>query len=285
MRLLFVSHSADLMGAELSLVSLVRELVEEHGHQVTVAVPAAGPLVAALAGAGAEVVVLPTRLWMGRRFNPAVGTVRLLQAAASVPRYRRHLARTRPDVVITNSAVVPAGAVAARLARVPHVWLVQESLLTNPSLRSALPRRLIARAIPRLSVAVVAVSGYVAAQLLRAAPAATPKLRVIPPPVEFPAPDPVPGTGRLERLVLLGRYAPEKGQDDAIAALGICRRQGLALTLRLAAAGDARARHALAGLARAHGVPDLVEVTGWSGEPQALYAWADATLMLSRNEA
>lgn len=289
MRLLFVSHSADLMGAELSLVSLVREAVHAGGHQVTVALPADGPLRAELAGAGAAVVVLPTRLWMGRRYNVVVGLVRLLQAAASVPRYRRYLARTAPDLVVTNSAVVPAAAVAARIAGIRHVWLVQESLLTNPSLRSALPRRVIARMIGYLSDGVVAVSDYVAGQFLSVAPAARRKLRVIPPHVELaPA---APGSGaaadttHLERLVLLGRYTAEKGQEDAVAALGICVRQGCKLTLKLAAVGDAAAQHALGELANAHGVGELVDVSGWTDDPHALYSWAGATLMLSRNEA
>jgi glycosyltransferase involved in cell wall biosynthesis len=222
---------------------------------------------------------------MGRRFSLAVGLVRLLQAAASIPRYRRYLARTRPDLVVTNSVVVPAAAVAARLTRIRHVWLVQESLLTNPSLRSALPRRTIARLVGYLSDGVVAVSGYVASQFLSVAPAARPKLRVIPPHIEPPAMSSPARKGKLERLVLLGRYTPEKGQADAIAALGICVRQGHPLRLALAAAGDAAARQALADLARAHGVGDLVDVSGWTDDPYALYASADATLMLSRNEA
>ena len=121
------------------------------GHRVTVVTPEDGPLCGELRSADAEVVVLPTRLWMGRRFNLAVGSVRLLQAATSVPRYRRFVARLRPGVVVTNSAVVPAASFAARLTGLPHVWVVRESLLTNPSLRSALPRRMVARTIAGLA--------------------------------------------------------------------------------------------------------------------------------------
>jgi glycosyltransferase involved in cell wall biosynthesis len=288
-RLVFVSHSADLMGAELGLVSLVGEAVKARGHEATVLVPRDGPLVAELTNVGAKVVVLPTWQWMGRRYNPVVGSVRLLQAAASVPHYRRYLGGARPDLVFTNSAAVPAGAVAARLAGIRHVWLVQESLLTNPSLRVGLPRRAIARIIVNLSDGVVALSDYVADQLLRAAPTVAEKLRVIPPPIDFPIPASSAaealGPRKLRRLVLLGRFTPEKGQADAVAAVGICRRKGYPLRLKLAAVGDAHARRALGGLARTHGVSELVEMCEWTDDPHGLYSWADATLMLSRNEA
>ncbi|MGC4894581.1 glycosyltransferase family 4 protein [Micromonospora sp. DT31] len=293
MHLLFVSHSAELMGAERSLVALVREAAQVRGHRITVTLPAAGPLESELTAAGAAVTVLPTRLWMGRRHLGPVGVLRSVQALASVPRYRRFLRRARPDLVVTNSAVVPAGAIAARLAGVRHVWTVRESLLTNPSLRSALPRRTIARIIAARSVGVVAISRYVAGQLLAAAPGVGAKLRVVPPSVEPGAvrpPAPSGGHGPagahgLARLVLLGRFTPEKGQADAIEALGHCLRAGCPLRLTLAGVGDPVAQRAVRELAERHGVGHLVDVSAWADDPYPLYAAADATLMLSRNEA
>ncbi|MEU4713359.1 glycosyltransferase family 4 protein [Micromonospora purpureochromogenes] len=289
MHILFVSHSSDLMGAERSLITLVREAAEARGHRVTVTMPAEGPLRAELVRAGAEVVVLPTRLWMGRRHTALVGLVRSGQAVVSVPRYLRYLRRARPDLVVTNSAVVPAGAIAARLAGIRHVWTIRESLLTNPSLRSAVPRKTIARTIAGLADGVVAISQYVAGQLLTAAPAVREKLRVIPPSVAPRTGDPMAngrrGAPTLERLVLLGRYTPEKGQADAIEALGRCARAGRPLALKLAGVGDLAAQRALEALAEEHGVGHLVEMSEWTDDPHGLYAEADATLMLSRNEA
>ncbi|HLL64494.1 MAG TPA: glycosyltransferase family 4 protein [Micromonosporaceae bacterium] len=289
MDILFVSHSADLLGAERSLLAVVREAVRVGGHRVTVALPADGPLRTELVAVGASVVMLPTRLWMGHRHNRLVGSIRLLQAAWSLGRYRRYLARTRPDLVVTNSVVIPVGAVAARLARIPHVWVVRESLASNPNLRSVLPRSAIARSVGHLAHGIIVISEYVAGQLVRAAPSAGPKVQVIPPAIT-----PWPGAGAAtprhagsgpERVVMLGRYTSEKGQADAITALGICARAGRPFQLRLAGLGGPDACRAASELATAHGVADLVETTEWTDDPQALYRWADATLMLSRNEA
>ncbi|GAA0402897.1 glycosyltransferase family 4 protein [Micromonospora gifhornensis] len=289
MHILFVSHSSDLMGAERSLVALVREAVEVRGHRVTVTVPDDGPLRAELVDAGAQVVVLPTTLWMGKRHNPLVGLVRTGQAALSVPRYLRYIRQARPDLVVTNSAVVPAGAFAAGMARVRQVWTVRESLLSNPSLRSVLPRRMIARIIAGRADGVVAISRYVAGQLRDAAPEAERKLRVIVPSVarhtEVPVREPRPRPASLGRLLLLGRFTAEKGQADAIKALGRCARAGQAFEMRLAGVGDADAVRSVRALAVEHEVGHLVEVTEWADQPHLLYQWADATLMLSRNEA
>lgn len=278
MHLVLVGHSADLMGAELSMAAVVAAAVHRR-HRVTVVLPSDGPLRGKLAGA--EVVVLPTRLWMGRRHGLLVGSVRVAQAWWSVRRYRRFLGRARPDLVVTNSAVVPAGALAARRLGLRHVWVVRESLLTNPTLRSALPRAAVARAIARWSTGVIAVSRYVEGQLLSAAPSLAGRTTVITSPVEpldaavKPHPD-----RPLRTVLLLGRYSAEKGQREAVEAVGAC---GFPVRLILAGIGTDAERTELDRLAREHGVD--ADIRGYTGDTPALYARADATLMLSRNEA
>jgi glycosyltransferase involved in cell wall biosynthesis len=278
--LVLVGHSAGLMGAELSMAAVVAEAVKR--HRVTVLLPADGPLRSRLAGA--EVVVLPTRLWMGRRHGLLVGSARIVQAWWSTRRYRAFLMRARPDLVVTNSAVVPAGALAARRLGLPHVWVVRESLLTNPSLRSALPRAAVARAIAHWSGGVIAVSRYVSEQMVSAAPAVAGRIRVINSPVEPPLVElKRPPTGPLRSVLLLGRYSAEKGQRAAIEAVGACAAQGFPVRLTLAGVhGDAE-RAELSKLARRHGA--AVDIVGYTADTAALYGRADATLMLSRNEA
>ncbi len=285
MKIVFVSHSSGLMGAERSLLALVSEAAKVRGHRVTVLTPSFGPLCDQLAGSGAEVVVLATRLWMGHRHNPIVGGLRMAQAAASVARYRRYLRQSRPDVVVTNSAVIPAGALAAALIGVRHIWIVRESLLTNPSLRCAMPRRAVARSISALAHRVVAISEYVASQLLTAAPGLLGRIEIIPPAVELPGP--VAGhTGRaLRRLILVGQACDEKGQRDAIEAVASCAEEGQRFELKLVGVGHDKAAQELARYAQSRGVGELVQFVGWANDPRHFYEWADATLMLSRNEA
>lgn len=282
MHLVALGHSADLMGAELTMLAVVREAVAR-GHRVTAVTPVDGPLKQALEAAGAATEIIPTRSWMGRRHNLAVGGLRTLQALWSVPGYRAFLRRVRPDVVYTNSVVTPAGALAAKRLGLPHVWMVQESLLTNPTLRSALPRTRVARSVGRWSDGVIAASRYVEGQL---APHVARPIKIINCPVD-PIDVPVkrPPAGRLREVLLLGRLSAEKGQREAVEAVGVCAAQGVPVRLTLAGVRDDAERAELGTLARHHGVDGLVDIVAWTPDTPALYARADATLMLSRNEA
>src|SRR5262245_3169199 len=286
MHVAFASHSADLLGAERSLIPLVAEAVRR-SHRVTATTPRPGPLVRQLNAAGATVTVLSTRSWMGKRFNLVVGGVRLAQAMMSVRAYERYFRRIQPDVVVTNSAVLPAPALAARRLGLPNLWLIQESVLTNPTLRAAVPRRALVRTIERTATELVAVSRYVADQVVAAAPAAAPRLHVIAPsllPRASFRPPPSRETA-LRSLLILGKFSAEKGQDDALAALAMCSAQGLNIRLTFAGLGSGDGLAQVRRLAQRYEVAHLVDLVEWTDEPEALYQAADAVLMLSRNEA
>ena len=76
MRVVFVGHSAGMLGAERSMFDIVSGAVGD-GHDVAVVLPTTGPLVAALRGVGATVHIHPMRAWMGaRHWIPPVGDVR-----------------------------------------------------------------------------------------------------------------------------------------------------------------------------------------------------------------
>ena len=131
----------------------------------------------------------------------------------------------------------------------------------------------------------VAISEYVASQLLTAAPRLRGRIEIIAPAVELATP-PAPMTERvLKRLVLVGRASDEKGQRDAVEAVAICAEEGVAFELKLVGVGEGNAAQELARYAESRGVGELVGFVGWTDDPRHFYEWADATLMLSRNEA
>ncbi len=127
MRILYVANVSDLYGASRSLLRLVRRAVED-GHQAEVILPEDGPLCAPLEQAGARVFIhrdLP--ILRGRNLSGPRGCARLArQTLTSTVRLVKHLRRTRPDLVHTNSGVVLSPGLAARICRVPHVWHMRE---------------------------------------------------------------------------------------------------------------------------------------------------------------
>jgi hypothetical protein len=93
--------------------------------------------VSILESAGAEVVTLPLRAWMGAwHWVPPIGLARLRQSSLTERAVVDLIRDSDAEVVVTNTSVLPAGAAAARVVGVPHVWVIRESLRDNPQLRS-----------------------------------------------------------------------------------------------------------------------------------------------------
>jgi glycosyltransferase involved in cell wall biosynthesis len=138
--LLFLHPSAELYGADRTLLQLVSGLDRRRWHAV-VALPRRGPLADALEQAGARVEV--GELGVGARGD--LSPLGLISLAWRIPRailfVQELVRRHRPVVVHTNTMVVLGGALGAKLSPVWHLWHVHE-ILERP--------RWLARAYARL---------------------------------------------------------------------------------------------------------------------------------------
>ncbi|MDQ0731124.1 glycosyltransferase family 4 protein [Arthrobacter sp. B1I2] len=282
MKILFASHSSGLAGAEQSLLHLVQEAARR-GHTGVVVLPERGPLrgqVEELPGSF-EVVILRNRLWMGRRFSRLVGTVRALQATLDIPGYVAHIRAGNYDAVVVNSSVSPVPLVAARIAGIPALQMVRESLISNPMLRSALPKALIKRLIFSWSSFVICISKYVAAQYDYPS-------RVIYPQVSERFLDfqsPASTTPIMpQRAVICGTISPEKGQLDAIRAIKVARDQGAEISLDIYGQGKAADIYEVELLIRELQLSNWIKFKGPASDMISVYLSADLALVCSRNE-
>jgi glycosyltransferase involved in cell wall biosynthesis len=279
MRLLFSCHSYLTAGAERSFVSMVAA-ARADGHDVVVTIPRPGPVQALLAQSapGVRQVVIPTGWWMGEDHRGPMGVLRLVRSLLHTVRWTALVGRAKPDAVIANSTVAPAPLLAARLTRTPLAVVVSETMRTNPSLRSIVPRSAIIAVIRRLADATVGVSEYAAQQV-----GGTDLVEAPPIDVEGAPRDDAPSTVR--RAVMLGTLSPEKGQADAVRAVSILRQQGAELRLDLYGDASPEALDALRALASELGVSDLVSHAGVADRPFDVLRAADLSLVCSRNEA
>ena len=76
------------------------------------------------------------------------------------------LIRLRPTMVLTNTMVIPAHAIAAKLLGIPHYWMVREFGRDDHQLRFLLGYRRTIRLIGRLSESVICNSHAVEKALL-----------------------------------------------------------------------------------------------------------------------
>lgn len=135
LRLLVVHSSADLYGSDKSLLDFVKQSANR--FQMTVVLPATGPLVAALEQAGATVLVGEVCKIQREMFSPS-GILKLVRSAfLSLGFLGRVHAAQRFDLVYSNTVALLGGALAALRWGVPHVWHVREIMSNSRTLTLA----------------------------------------------------------------------------------------------------------------------------------------------------
>jgi glycosyltransferase involved in cell wall biosynthesis len=282
-------HLAELGGPSLSLRSELAWLAE--GGPLEVVVPGPGG-VAEVYGEIADVttldfstVTVPDGLLAATRVGR--GTVR------DGVRFRAHIRRTRPALVVAVTTMLPALLLAARAERVPRLVYAAEL-----APRGDVVRRVSGAALLRLTRALadglVCCSEAVAAQF--EGPDAPPIGVAYPPIAAGGAGD---GEGLRARLgiepsapcvAVVGNISHGRGQDVLVRALPSVRAR--LPELRVLVVGDPHPRTAdvayrdeLVELARALGVDDALVFTGFVRRIGDVYAAADAVAVPARREA
>ena len=227
MRVLYVNHTAEVSGAEHSLLSLLAALPET--VRPSVGAPR-GRLSAAVEDLGIPVTPL-TGTSGSLRLHPLHTPRALAELSAAAWQVRRLARRQRPEVVHANSIRAGIVLALARLAPAATVVHVRDCLPPGPVATATL------RLIAATATTVLANSRYTARAVETAAPHA--RLEVVHNPVDLARWDPARidrarARARLgvagERRLLLGvvaQLSPWKGQDTAIEALRLLCDEGI----------------------------------------------------------
>lgn len=283
-RLLFVSHSADLVGAELFLCELVEGLTEVPQVACEVLLPKGGPLRKRLQQLGVPVWTIPFSRWATEAVPLRQKLWALARNLVSLTSMVRLIRSIRPSVVITNTITIPSGAFAARLTRRPHVWLIHEFGVPEHGIHFHFGRRLTLRLAHLLSRFVVVPSETLGRALTGFIPAA--RLRVLYPAAHVPdmsRPDDREADDTF-RLSMVGQITPGKRQDEAIRALAILRSRGLRARLTLIGWQDRSYAERLNRLAGTLGVADLIELVDATEDPFPFLTSAHAALVCARQQ-
>jgi glycosyltransferase involved in cell wall biosynthesis len=154
-KILFLSHSSELNGAELWLLETIKRL-DRHSYEPSLAVPRPGPLANAVRDLGLDVFVVPMKWWITERPRIWRQPLAWLFNARSVRKLAAAIRANSVDLVFTNSAALNTGAKAARRTKVPHVWAVHEVLRgPNRFLRYLFGSRALTRTIVKRSARVI----------------------------------------------------------------------------------------------------------------------------------
>lgn len=279
----FLTHSAQLSGAELLLLRVTQRLRAIHP---VVVLGEHGPLEAALREAGVECVVLPltsaARSHSSKTSTLSVGTLRKVGGVASAARAVARLCRERGvRLVTTHSAKAHVyGGVAARLTGTPcvaHLHSVIGAADGRPS-----NARLLRLAVANLPTALIANSRATADSVGRFRD----RIDVVGCPVDIAAA--VQDEPPEATVVVLGRLATVKGQDVVLRAFAAARASGPCSSARLRIVGDAlfepdrEFARSLPVLAAELGIGDAVDFVGHSTDVPGELARATVVVQASR---
>ena len=122
------SHTAAVGGAESSLLALVDRMTSRYGSVFTVVLPGDGPLRDRIDALGAATMIADYHWWCStpHRTEPSVVDEVMRVSCQKVGTLVPALSRISPDVVLTNTLVIPWGAVTAMMLDLPHIWWVRE---------------------------------------------------------------------------------------------------------------------------------------------------------------
>lgn len=159
-KILYISHSPFLNGAEICLFNLVKNLNKDIFEPIVV-FPQEGHLVEKINNLGIKTYISPLERWIRFKFDKRVKNSNVILRSQDIMDI---IEKESVNIVHTNTSVIIEGAVAARLKNVPHIWHIHEYLNGHMDLKSVIPLPLIYSIISYLSAKVVSVSEYARSQ-------------------------------------------------------------------------------------------------------------------------
>jgi FkbM family methyltransferase len=289
LNLCFFSHSAGLYGAERSLLELVDSLTANYGSVCTVVLPREGPLQGMLEDRGAATLVVDYHWWCSETLPTVEEVDALMQASCeNVARCLPAVERISPDVIVTNTLVIPWGSVAALWLDRPHVWLVREFGQLDHGLAFYFTFQKTLEIIQEASDHIVANSEAVKDTLFNRVDSDRCTVAY---PNNISLAEPVK-TGRSyfknpesTKLIISGPVMRSKGQDDAIRAVKRLVQSGRDVELCVIGPADSAFGDGLKALVQTEGLGDRIHFLGFVENVRQVIEQADIGLVCSRHEA
>ena len=219
---------------------------------------------------------------------PADANLRMARSANAIIQRLPLFRDIDPDLVWTQSIVVPWGAVLAALLRKPHIWSIYEWGERDHRLKFIFHFRKFSRLWTRRRILFLPPSGNVRDLFPQLDPE---RADVLYRHIRVPdRNEPKPGdaawtmTG-VTRIAAFGTLQASKGQEDLISAVGTLASRGRRIELLLAGDAIPSYRKRLQLLAKRLRISKLVVFTGFIDNPYPTMATADIVVSCARQEA
>ena len=154
-KILFLSHSSELYGAEKALLQMIEGLKKRDFEPILV-LPRPGPFQKKAQKLGVEIFLIPFKWWLTEKNRVWKQPFSWLWNLKSIVKITRFIERNNVDLVFSNSAVNFCGAVAARWKKIPHIWCIHEIIGSrNAPVRFLLGKRALVSFISAFSTKII----------------------------------------------------------------------------------------------------------------------------------
>ena len=291
MRICFVAHQATKEGAGRYMLDQI-DFLRSAGVDVSVILPSDGPLYDAIAERGVQCRAIASPWWTRATMKtPDPDAAATLLAARRMARAFREWS---VDVVYTQTVVVPAGAFAAVLSGLPHIWHIHEFAYNPGAIEMGIAKPALARLIDLSSNIVFFNSKAVAAEWSGALPEDKTAIVynwVSPRPDDAASEIDDPVAQRLLRsdstfvIAVVGSVVRWKRQMDAVLATIALVREGLDVALLVVGpAVDGSYMAELREAAASTSASERIHFLGYTEHPHRIMRAADATVVCSDKE-
>jgi GT2 family glycosyltransferase/glycosyltransferase involved in cell wall biosynthesis len=290
---LFFSHSSALAGAELSMLELVKELTSDYETICTVILPSYGPLEKLLQQAGAATLIAPINRWCAGAEPPDKTKIGQLysQSLGWLNENLHILSQINPDVVLTNTLVIPWGALAASLLKRPHIWMVNEFGELDHGLKFFLPFPQILSFIDESSDKIVTCSKVIQKELFPHLDSN--KIKTIYYNIDIPDKRSIAEVPKDSyfltpdacHLIISGFVMKSKGQEDAVhAVIELIKNRKRKVELVIAGNAQPDYQNYLEKIINTEDVSDFIHIIPFQENVISIVNSADIVLVCSRME-
>lgn len=293
--ILFVSHSSELLGAQQSLLYILKN-IDIGRFNPFVICPGKGPLIQEIEKLGFSVEMVPMQWWLFGRFNLLKELVKPVFQLYSILKILFLIKKDDIDLVHINTIVTFEAAVAAKIAKRPCVWHIREILKDNPGLKSLFGASPIYKAVYTLSDRIICISKAVKLKFLENIEYNAPKIEIIYNAVDIGKFTGVCGDPFREKLGigqdtflagLVGNIEERKGHTDLLYAIkSIAQKNDREKNLKFAIVGDGDPEYVsrLKQTVKDLDIEDYIIFTGFYKEIPVVMAALDLLIMPSWEE-
>ena len=293
LKILFISHSSAMVGAERSLLLLLKNIDRDCFNPIVI-LPASGSLKGEIEYLNIKTYEVKSPWWVSGWKRNVIWTIlrfgySIIREVMALLKLYKIVEKEKIDMIYTNTIVNFSGAIIAFITKKPHIWHIREIIPDNPDLHFFLPDRWLFNFILRYSNKVITNSSATSKQFRNSK--LDWKIRIVYNAIdveEFKIHQPFPSINGVKTtdyvVAVIGSLQKRKAQDDAIKAVKIVKETIPNIKLLIVGEGRKEFKNYLKNLTLKLGISNNIIFTGYRDDIPSILCHCKLLLVPSWNE-